>query len=247
MGTGFILNSKTLHYKLKFYTKKIIRKSRKYNFIRIGWFYRLQPIDKSYGYGRGTPIDRYYIENFLKINYSNIKGHLLEVGDNAYTLMFGGNRVTKSDVLHVDASNNCATIIGDLAIGQNIPSDSFDCIIITQTLHLIYDFQGAIKTMHRILKPGGVALVTFPGLSQMADEEWNETWYWGFTRHSAKRMFCEVFPTDSVEVTAFGNVLTSISFLHGISTEELTKKELNYRDNAYDLVICVKVTKELGK
>jgi SAM-dependent methyltransferase len=222
----------------------IFRKSHAFRLVQVGWFYNLIPKDKNYGFNRGTPIDRYYIENFLKFNAAEIKGHVLEIGDNSYTKRFGGDQVTRSDVLHVNSSNPNATIVGDLAYGDNIPSDSFDCLVITQTLQLIYDFHSAIRTMHRILKPGGVALVTFPGLSQMADDNWNPTWYWGFTRHSAKKMFGEVFSENALEVAAFGNVLTTVSFLKGIASEELSLKDLSYRDPAYDLVICVKVSKE---
>jgi len=38
--------------------------------------------------------------------------------------------------------------------------------VFTQTLHLIYDVRSAIRTLHRVLKPGGVLLATFPGISQ---------------------------------------------------------------------------------
>jgi len=204
----------------------------------------LHPVDENYGFGRGTPVDRYYIENFLKENSQYIFGTVLEIGDNNYTIRFGGDKVTRSEIFHVNPAHTEATIIDTLEKGDSIPSDTFDCLIVTQTLHLIYNYEDAIKTMFRILKRGGVALVTIPGLSQMADKEWNDSWYWGFTRHSAKRMFDDVFSEENVEVSAFGNVLSSMAFLNGISQEELTKNELDYRDIAYDLNICVNARKK---
>ena len=60
-----------------------------------------------------------------------------------------------------------ATIVADLADAAHIPADAFDCIILTQTLHLIFDVRAAVATVRRILAPGGVVLATVPGISQV--------------------------------------------------------------------------------
>lgn len=166
--------------------------------VSFGSLRRLTPISRNFGYERGLPIDRYYIENFLAHYADDIRGRVLEIGDNSYTRKFGGDRVTKSDVLHVVEGNPEATIVGDLTCADHIPSDSFDCFILTQTLHLIYDVRAALKTLYRILKPGGVAIVTFPGISQISHDEWGDYWCWGFTTLSARRLFEEVFPTSTL-------------------------------------------------
>ena len=51
----------------------------------------------------------------------------------------------------------------------------------------------AVAEMRRALKPGGVALVTVPGISQIDRGEWGESWYWSLTRASALRLFGDVF------------------------------------------------------
>ena len=124
-----------------------------------------------------------------------------------------------------------------------ISINAFDCIVLTQTLHLIYDTRAALRTLHRILKPGGVLLATFPGISQLDHHEWAESWYWGFTTRSARWLFNEVFPADNVEIAAHGNVLAAISFLHGLAEEELSREELDYRDPDYELLITVRAKK----
>jgi SAM-dependent methyltransferase len=133
----------------------------------LGDLRRLTPIDPGFGLGRGKPVDRHYIEDFLRRHADDIRGRVLEVGEDAYTVEYGGRRVTHSDILHADDSNPRATLIGDLAAGDALPGDAFDCFICTQTLTYIYDVQGAVQTIHRILKPGGVLLATVPGISQM--------------------------------------------------------------------------------
>ncbi len=211
--------------------------------VSFGDLRRLEPISRRWGYDRGRPIDRFYIERFFSQAADSIAGRVLEVGDDRYTRLFGADRVQRSDVLHVTEGNPKATIVADLSRADHIPSNTFDCIILCQTLQLIYDPAAAIACIHRILAPGGVALATFPGITQRSDTAWRDQWYWSFTSASAGRLFGDVFGHNSMAVRAHGNVLTAISFLHGLAAEELAAGELDYDDPEYECVITVKATK----
>lgn len=210
---------------------------------RFGSLRRTSPLSRRFGYDRGTPIDRFYIERFLASQAELIRGRVLEVGDNTYTKQFGGQRVSHSDILHVDASNLRATYVDDLAIGSALPSNAFDCVVLTETLQFVYDFHGAVKTLYRILAPGGVALVTAPGIRPLAHNEWEDSWYWSFNVQSMRRMFADVFGVDHIKVVSYGNVLSSAAFLYGLAAEELRREELEVRDSAYDVAVCVVATK----
>ncbi|WP_447980387.1 class I SAM-dependent methyltransferase [Candidatus Nitrospira bockiana] len=210
--------------------------------VRFGDLRRVTPISRVFGYDRGLPVDRYYVERFLAEQAQAIRGRVLEVGDDSYTRRFGGGRVTARDVLHLHEGQG-ATIVADLSRADHIASDLFDCIVLTQTLHLIYDVPAALRTLHRILKPGGTLLATFPGISQIDHYEWAEHWYWSFTTRSSRRLFTEVFPANAVEIEAQGNVLAAIAFLQGLATEELTPAELDYRDPDYEVLITAKAVK----
>jgi SAM-dependent methyltransferase len=207
--------------------------------LDLGDLRRLTPISREYGYDRGTPIDRYYIENFLEAHSNSILGRVLEISENTYTRRFGGPRVTHSDVLHYDNPAPPSTIIGDLTYAPHIPSESFDCVIITQTLMLIFDVRAAVETLHRVLKPGGTLLASMAGITQIADPNWLKTWHWSFTQHSAQRLFEQGFPGAAVEARSYGNVLTSIAYLHGLAHEELSARELDYNDPEYQMLITV--------
>ena len=212
--------------------------------VRFGSFRRLQPIDRSYGWQWGKVLDRYYIEKFLTGFAMDVNGRVLEVADNGYTRRFGGDRVTQSDVLHYVSGNSKATIVADLTDAENIPSNTFDCIILTQTLQFIYNVGAAIRTIHRILKPGGVLLLTCHGISQLSRfdmDKWGE--YWRFTSLSLEKLFSEVFPEDHVTVQAYGNVLTAAAFLYGLTAGELRQEELDYRDPDYELILGVRALK----
>jgi SAM-dependent methyltransferase len=212
--------------------------------VRFGDLRRLTPLSYEFGFDRGLPIDRYYIESFLARHASDIHGHVLEVGDDSYMCRFGGERVLKKDILHVAAGNSAATIVADLAqAADHIPSNQFDCIILTQTLHLVYNFDAALQTLHRILKPGGVLLATFPGISQISIDEWSDSWYWAFTLPSAHRMFETIFPAQNLEIQSHGNVLAATAFLQGLAVDELDQEELDHFDPHYQTLITVRAVK----
>jgi glycosyltransferase involved in cell wall biosynthesis len=212
--------------------------------VRFGDLRRLEPVSRHFGYDRGLPVDRHYIESFLGRRAADIHGRVLEVGGNDYTIRFGAARVTASDVLHVKTGNPRATYVADLADAPNLPSDAFDCVVLTQTLHLIYEVEQALATLHRILRPGGVLLMTVPGtISQIERGTWTDTWHWGFTALSIRKLCEAQFPPENLEVTVHGNVLVSIAFLTGIAAEELRPEELTFHDPLYPLLITVRARK----
>ena len=206
--------------------------------------WRLTPHSRRFGLDRGCPIDRYYIERFLTAHAADIRGRLLEVGDDMYTRQLGGGRVDHSDVLHAWPGQPDATIVADLQHAEGVATDSFDCIIVTQTLQFIYDVRAAIGELWRILRPHGVVLATLPGITQISRydmERWGE--YWRFTTLSARRLFEDVFGS-TVTVEAHGNVLVAIAFVHGCAVEDMRDRELDYVDPDYELIITVRAVKE---
>jgi SAM-dependent methyltransferase len=211
--------------------------------VQVGDLRRLKPISDSFGFDRGLPVDRYYIERFLARNASEILGRVLEIGDDAYTRKFGGSRVTRSDVLHVAAGNPRATFVGDVTDPRVLPDNAFDCIIFTQTLQLIYDVRAAVVQLHRALAPGGVVLVTAPGISQIDRGEWGNTWFWSFTPTAMERLFGDVFGPEAVMVRRYGNVFAATMFLQGLAVEELDTKDLDPIDRAYPVIVSLRARK----
>ena len=211
--------------------------------MNFGDLHRFTPLSWNYGFSRGTPIDRYYIERFLSQYKRDIRGAVLEVEDNSYTQQFGTNRVRTSDVLHVSRRHPGATVIADLTDAPSIVANSYDCVILTQTLQYIYNSRAALATIHRILRPGGVVLATFPGLSRTSDPLWSDRWYWNFTSRSARRLFEEVFEPKSVIVKGFGNLFIATAFLYGLALSEVATTDLERRDEGFEITITVRAQK----
>ena len=200
----------------------------------------LEPVSRTFGFDRGKPVDRWYIERFLAERRADVRGAVLEVAEDTYTQWYGDAEVTQSDVLH-HTGTDVSTIVGDLTTGEGLPTAAYDCFICTQTLPFIYKVHAAVRGMHKVLKPGGIVLATVPGMSQISREDkrdWGD--WWRFTSQGTRRLFEETF--DDVQVAAHGNVLSAAAFLYGYAAEELSEQELAHRDDDYELVITVRAT-----
>ncbi len=213
--------------------------------IWLGSMNRITPLSNEWGFDRGTPVDRHFIERFLESSSADIHGRVLEIKDSTYTDRYG-DRVVQRDVLDIDATNTSATIIADLSQPTAVPSATFDCFILTQTLHLIYDTKGCIEHAHRILKPGGVLLVTLPVISRIAPRYGLDTDYWRFTPVSCRRLFGDVFGNGQVRIETAGNLYAASAFLHGLAIEEIRPEKLLENDPYFPILVTVRAQKTLG-
>lgn len=211
-----------------------------------------------FGAARGTPIDRYYIDEFLSrfgavkgYSAGAIQGRVLEIGGRVYADRFGvfadtpgAGIVSQVDVLHVNDSNPEATFVGSLTGPAVLPADTFDCIICTQTLHEIYDVRAALRSLHAALAPGGVLLLTTPGITRACSrdrDEWGD--WWRFTGSSVRRLLEESFDARDVYVESYGNVLSAVSFVHGLAAEDLRPAELADRDPDFEVIVAARAVK----
>jgi SAM-dependent methyltransferase len=232
---------------------KIVETQRRYGLqwprtgqVNIGDLRRLTPVSAIFGMDRGQPIDRYYIEAFLKSESDAIKGRALELGDATYINRFGAG-VTKIDVLHVVAGNPDATIIADLTDAAHIPSDAFDCIIFTQALQMIYDMKAAMRTLYRITKPGGAILMTTHGTSKIARRLGRDDWgeYWRLTAQGVEALVKDIAPSAELQVKSYGNVLSAAAFLYGLAAEDLKPGELDAADEDFEVILGTRIVKPI--
>jgi len=208
---------------------------------KLGDLRRLTPIDSNWGFERGRPLDRVYIEHFLEQHRADIRGRVLEASGSKYTRRFG-TTVDRADVLDVVADNPNATIVGDLIDAPQIPDASFDCVILTQVLQFVYDVRAAFTTVARILEPGGVLLVTVPGITKISpleDEAFGD--WWRFTARSIRRLAEETFADSHVGVRSYGNVLTAAAFLYGLAESDLRPTEISAHDPSFEVVVALRV------
>jgi SAM-dependent methyltransferase len=211
--------------------------------VNFGDLRRVTPVSSNWGFDRGRPIDRVYIEHFLAGHAADIKGSVLSMGDDGYARQYGDAQVVQSEVLDIRADNPRATIVADIANPAAVPAERFDCFICPQTLQFVFDVAAAVRTIGRVLKPGGVALVTVPGLSHTNDADWGHAWSWNFAPHSVRQLFDENFPGTDIEINACGNALTAVSFLMGLAEQDLKNDDFDQHVPGYAIVFTVRAVR----
>jgi len=169
----------------------------------LAWRSRIHPFlfvrDKGY-----TP-GRYYIEHFLGRHAAACRGRFLEFGDPYFRRCFDPARIERYDIVDV-APGPAVTIVADLQDCPNIPADTYDVIVCTQVLeHIANPFLAAAE-LHRILKPGGILLLTVPAAYPYHAVPRD---YWRFTRDSLQLLFGERF--GDLEIVGYGNKLTVVA------------------------------------
>ncbi|HZZ98793.1 MAG TPA: methyltransferase domain-containing protein [Candidatus Saccharimonadia bacterium] len=194
---------------------------------------QLQPLSSKFGFDRGTPIDRFWIDTFIEEHQEQVRDRVMEVCDDRYSGKYP-QLVTKLDILDIDVKNKKATIYGDLRNLKDIADNTYDCVILTHVLGQIDDVQAAARELSRIIKPNGTLLLTSAAFSPTLEHETN---YWRFTQKAMHYLFDDKF--THVKVSSLGNVLAGQCFWVGMAQEELTKKELEYRDERFQCVITV--------
>lgn len=208
--------------------------------INWGDLRNLQPVSERWGFDRGKPIDRYYIEGFLETHQHDIRGRCIEVLNDNYTRRFGGENVLHRDILDINEKNSKATILGDLTQSDTLPTNHYDCFILTQTLPVIYDTRAALANSFKALKPGGVLLITVPALCRYSPHPED---YWRFTKASLESLINEATESREYSMESYGNLIASIAFLTGIVAEELSTEELEHFDRRFPVVIMARVVR----
>lgn len=204
----------------------------------------IRPVSRKFGFDRGLPIDRYYVQKFLIENRGLIKGTVLEIAGREYTQKYGGGNVEKSYILHVAEAKDEFSIKGNLETGEGIPSDLVDCFILTQTLPFIYDIESVAKNVIKVLKPGGHALITVGGITQISRydmDRWGH--FWSFTDLSLRKLFSGYIPENCIKVNTFGNVKTATCFLYGLASNEIPEEDFSFIDKDYQVLITAVVQK----
>jgi SAM-dependent methyltransferase len=194
-----------------------------------------------WGYDRGQPIDRFYIDGFLAQHCDDIRGDVLEVKEPLYVDRYGRN-VSRCEVLDIDPGNELATIVADLAQTDSLPPESFDCIVLTQTLQYVADVPAAVHNGCSALRAGGVLLATVPGVNR-ADEDPQTPSLWSFTEAGCTQLFEREFGSGNISVHSYGNVLSAIAFLSGMAREELSAEELDVHDMRFPVIVAVRAVR----
>ena len=201
----------------------------------------VKPLSYNYGMSRGEghSIARYYIEQFVTECKEFIKGTVMEIGDGRYSTL-GQDAVEELLILSLDDEEKEHYIKGNLETGEGLQEESVDCLILTNVLSSLFDVQAAVCNIGKILKGGGYAIITVPGIASLYRVQY-ETYgqFWRYTPSGIVQLLERYIPGAKLSVKEYGNVKTSAAFLYGLTVEDLTTEELEYRDSCYPLLIGI--------
>lgn len=202
------------------------------------------PVSRLFGYDRGTPIDRYYIEQFLQAECLSLcdVSRTIEVGESSYSERYMHIEGVQHDVL--DYSKGM-----DLTKLETLPQDVYDLFICTQVFNFIYDVKSAIRGAFYLLQENGTLLATVAGnISPVSRSDMeNYGHFWGFTYLAMQRLVSEVFGDGNVRVIPFGNSVAATAFIQGVAVEDLPDRELlKVVDSDYTICIGIVANKHVS-
>lgn len=202
---------------------------------------RTEPFSEAYGFDRGTPIDRFYLERFLEAQRAVIRGAVLEIQVNSYTKRFGHD-LTKADTLDIRGEFS-PTYHCDLADADSIvPPETYDCFLLTNTLTHIERLDEALVQALRVVKPGGVILASAAGLVRLTSGDDD---FWRLTPAGWRRVLARAWPGCAIEVRAHGNCLAAVAGLYGLALEELSRAELEVDDERFPVMTTIRCVKPM--
>ncbi|GGI05432.1 hypothetical protein GCM10011354_14070 [Egicoccus halophilus] len=201
----------------------------------------MRPVSDVFGFDRGTPVDRYYLERWLERHREDLRGVVGEIAEDHYTRRFGGPSVEQVEIIDLHAGNPRATLVADLGIPGSLPTARFDALLVVQTLQYVAEPDLALGNCLQALRPGGVLLVAVPALVPHDErmpaglDRWR---YWPAGLAAAVR---RAAPDAAVEVTGYGNLVAATAALHGIAAEELRTRELADADARFPVLVCARI------
>ena len=207
--------------------------------LRWGNLRRVRPFSDTFGFDRGTPVDRYYLHRFFEAHRHLIRGDVLEIQTTGFAERYG-SKLGRVDSVDIVAAFS-PTFLCDLAhSGDVLPSGAYDCFLLPNTFQHLREPEAALGHALRVLRPGGVILASSAGLIPLTSDVPD---YWRLSAAGWRELAGRVWRGCDVQVESYGNCLVAVAAMLGLAVEELTPAELDGRDSRYPVLTVVRCRK----
>ena len=213
-----------------FCTRKIIKKQLSGDFVA-----------NDFGFNRGSPVDRFYIDKFFAKNSQIVTGKCLEFGDTSYIVKYGKLVSKKVTFNYCDVSSMAGDeLMGDISNIDSLPSGLFDCILCVNVLNFIYDTPSALLGLKKLLNSSGRIILTVAGpsahISRYDMDRWGD--YWRMTDKALMNLVQDAgFHVEKSET--FGNPYSCSAQLNGLSVEDLIEEKIIPTHPDYQLLVAL--------
>jgi SAM-dependent methyltransferase len=209
--------------------------ARGYERPRWGNLRRTQPFSSTYGFERGTPIDRHYLHRFLTAHRNLVTGDVLEVQTTSTTDRYG-RAVRRADTFDIVPDFEPTYLCDFTAANPPIPERAYDCLLLPNTLPHFRDLDGGLANARRVVRPGGAILASAGGLLPLTGDVAD---YWRFSPDGWRERLIKAWPGCDLTVDGHGNCLAAIAAQLGLALEELSAAELDVVDPRFPVLITI--------
>lgn len=193
----------------------------------------LLPLNRNFGRGRGRPVGRRYLEEFIDAHAHRVTGRVLEFGDPRYRARFPN--ATVYEVLSVRPGPN-VDHVADIESPPEVLRERFDWIVCTQVLEHVRRPDVAAGQLLRLLRPGGGLLFSVPFLNVVHRDPED---YRRFTAAGVRALLEDAgFEID--EVAARGNFATSVGGLVGLASTDFPERLWERDDPDFPYIITAR-------
>ena len=124
-----------------------------------------------------------------------------------------------------------ADIYADIEDESTLPEDRFDCIIATQVLVYMYDVELCLRNLKKLMKPGGVLIITVPGCAKHSNYMMI-----AYTEKLLKQLCMSTFGNYD-DFQAYGSLEVLIRMLLGVRGNRYEKPASN--DYKYSTILGI--------
>jgi SAM-dependent methyltransferase len=196
------------------------------NVFRLLWSRRILPVSTDFGWSRGTPVGRFYVNDFVAEKAKGLSGIILEFGEPRYRHYF--SNVEQYKVVDVVAGPH-VDFVCDIHNVSSMPQAFFDVIVCTQVLEHVERPEDALRELRKLLKKDGRLICTVPFLAHI---HYVPTDYYRFSIDAITSALSRA-GFEVLDARNSGNALVTIGSLLGFSAQDFSSSEMAVVDNLY--------------